>query len=554
MAGSRYPWFHPRNPDEPSAALTLDEFVAAFRGEDQYLEFKQGLPEDKVADAVTAFSNAYGGVVLLGVRRDGVPVGIDADGELKARVHRLVARVHNPGRYEVDTFSAGGRTILVLAVDRRHEGFAQAPDGRVLARREAQNVTLVGAELSDFLSRRALVRFEIQPTSTPIDQASPELLSELAGVWGWRDEADIADRLMEKGLATRDARRLVLTIAGSLFLLDDPASDRRKYHVELFRYRDESTRYDRRLAINGPLPEQVRRTAQTVLDELGTDLVVIGTQRYDVPRVPSQALREAIANAVGHRVYEDPRRPVRVELRPGRVVITSPGPLPEPVTVRNIREQNAPRNIAIIDTLRRFGLAEDAGRGVDVMEDAMEAHLLARPEFVDDGTSVTVTLSTTSTVTPEERAWLLDLERDESFTGDERQLLLLVVREGMLTNSRARGALGIDSVAARRLLVRLRDRGVLTQHGARGGAQYALARGQAPPTARVFTPTDLEATIVDLARTGPITNEQVRAAAGLDRAQVLRALTALTEAGSLIRHGERRGATYTLADTVADSP
>lgn len=494
---------------------------------------------------------ADGGVIMLGVRSDGQPVGIETGGEFKARIHRLIARVHNSGRYELDELTVDENPILVIAVDRRHDGFAQAPDGRILARREAQNVTLVGTEFTDFVSRRALVRFETQPTSTRLDQTSEELLRQVANAWGWRNNDELPERLTEKGLATYTDRQIVLTIAGSLYLLDDPATEQHKYHIELFRYRDESTRYDRRLTITGPLPEQVRHATQEVLDELGTDLIVIGTQRHELPRVPVQVLREAIANAVAHRVYEDTRRAVRIELRPGRVVVVSPGPLPEPVTIDNIREQNAPRNIAVIDTLRRFGLAEDAGRGVDVMEDVMEAHMLARPEFADDGTSVAVTLSTTSSIAPEERVWLLSLENDESLNSHERQTLLLAAREGSVTNARTRAVLGIDSVAARRLLTRLRDRGVLIQHGARGGAQYVLSPNLAQSTARAFTPAEVDATIIEHARAGVITNEQIRDATGLDREIVLRRLNALVEAGMLVRHGERRGTTYELVDGAA---
>jgi ATP-dependent DNA helicase RecG len=541
------PPFHPLHPDSPPGRLTPAEFAVTFPGEDHHVEFKQGLSEHKLAEAITAFSNADGGVVLLGVHPSGRPVGIDASSELKARVHRVVARVHNPGRYSIDPLAVGEQTILVLSIDRRHDGFAQAPDGRVLARREAQNVVLVGAELQELLSRRALARFETQPTSTTLQRASPHRLRELADAWGWQDGDELPNRLVEKGLAVRDGRRVVLTIAGSLYLLDKPATDQRKYHVEVFRYRDESTRYNRRITVEGPLPDQVRLTTETLLDELGIDLVVVGTQRHDLPRVPVQALREAVANAVAHRTYEDTRRPVRVELRPGRVVVTSPGPLPEPVTVRNIRDQNAPRNIAVIDTLRRFGLAEDAGRGIDVMEDVMEAYLLAPPEFQDDGASVTVTLRTDSTVTPDERAWLLSLERDSSFTAEERQLLLLAVREGSVTNGRVRGALGINSVEVRRVLRRLLDRGILTRHGDRGGAQYHLSSG-APLGTRVYSPSELTATITELARTSDyLTNEQLRAATGLDRAIVLRALNEMVESGVLVRHGERRGVRYTLA-------
>lgn len=545
-----YPVFHPRNGTPPPGRLSPTAFARSFPGESHFVEFKQGISESRIAEAVTSFSNADGGVVLLGVGPDGTPVGLEADSELRAKIHRLIAKVHNPGRYGLVPVTVGDHHILVLAVDHRQDGFAQAPDGRVLQRREAQNVTLVGAELQHLLSQRALTRFESHPTRSALNDASPALLQSLADAWGWREEAAIPERLVEKGLAVREAHGTVLTVAGSLYLREDPAADQRKYHIELFRYADDSDRYDRRLRIGGPLPEQVRRATRTIQDELGTEMVVVGTQRYELPRVPTKVLREAVANAVAHRVYEDQRRPVKVELRPGRVVVTSPGPLPEPVTVSNIREQNAPRNIAVIDSLRRFGLAEDAGRGVDVMEDVMQAYLLARPEFTDDGTAVTVTLSTTSTVAPEERAWLLALERDGSFSHEERQLVMLTAREGNLTNSRARAALAIDSVAARRLLTRLRDRGILTQHGDRGGAQYALSRELLPPDAQIFSatdPADLKATIVDLARTGVVTNERVREATGLDRAAALRELNGLVEADTLVRHGDRRGATYTLA-------
>jgi predicted HTH transcriptional regulator len=47
------------------------------------------------------------------------------------------------------------------------------------------------------------------------------------------------------------------------------------------------------------------------------------------------------------------------------------------VTTQNIREANAARNIVVINLLRRYGLAEDQGRGVDVMQDTSLAGLLS---------------------------------------------------------------------------------------------------------------------------------------------------------------------------------
>lgn len=154
-----------------------------------------------------------------------------------------------------------------------------------------------------------------------------------------------------------------------------------KSYVEIFRYRDEGLDYDRRVEITGPLQKQVSTAASLVLDEIGYDLVLVGIRRHDLPRLPEAVLREAIANAVAHRSYEAMGTAVRIDIHPDRVVVTSPGGLPEPVTVENIREQYAARNLLVIKTLRRYGLAEDEGRGVDLMQDEMMSNLLAPPEF-----------------------------------------------------------------------------------------------------------------------------------------------------------------------------
>jgi ATP-dependent DNA helicase RecG len=317
-----------------------------------------------------------------------------------------------------------------------------------------------------------------------------------------------------------------------------------KTYVEVFRYRDRGTAYDRRVSITGPLTAQVAGATKLVLDELGTDLVVLGVRRYELPRLPEGVLREAIANAVAHRQYENGRSAVRIEIRPDSVTIASPGPLPEPVTVANIRDQNAARNVSIIATLRRFRLAEDAGRGVDLMEDVMAANLLDPPEFSDDGTSVTVRLGMASAVTPAERAWIQEVERRGEIRAPDRILLVQAARGVPLTNSYARELLAADSVDARGALQRLRDAGLLRQSGERGGAVYHLAPDLSPPAGLRLDPRELAHLVVALAAEGPLTNHTVRERTGLDRARALALLTSLVEDGRLVRRGERRGSWY----------
>jgi len=275
---------------------------------------------------------------------------------------------------------------------------------------------------------------------------------------------------------------------------------------------------------------------------------VIGLHRHELPRIPEPVLREAVANAVAHRTYENARQPVRVELRPDRVVITSPGGLPEPITLENIRQQNAARNSDVIKALRRFRLAEDAGLGVDVMQDTMEAALLEPPEFDADGAHVGVVLRLGSTVTPQERAWIAEVERRGEIKAHDKLLLLHAARGELLTNTSVRELLGVDSTHARAALQRLRNLGYLQQSGERGGASYTLAKELGPPAGLQLAGDELEALVLTLASKGRVTNEQVRGRTGLERNQVLGLLSRLVESGRLEKHGERRGTYYTLAD------
>jgi ATP-dependent DNA helicase RecG len=279
---------------------------------------------------------------------------------------------------------------------------------------------------------------------------------------------------------------------------------------------------------------------------------VVGAYRHELPRIPTVVLREAIANAVAHRDYELHGVSTRIELTPDAVDITSPGRLPEPVTIANMRDAQSARNPVLIRMLRRFGLAEDVGRGIDVMQDAMRGELLDPPKFVENERTVDVVLRMHSTVSPQERAWVRELERRGDIHPEDRVLLVHAARGEVLTNARVRELLWVDSVDARQVLQRLRDAGFLSQHGRRGGTAYRLAGNLAPPAGLKLSTEELEELVLDLAAEEPISNSLVRRRTGLDRLTTLNLFNRLVEEGRLERHGERRGTHYVLAPAEKD--
>lgn len=549
-----YPLFHPRNTRPAPGSLTMEQFRREFvsestgrnRVESRFVEAKEGFSRDRIAAAVVGFSNAEGGVILIGVRDDGSVPGARLTGEKERRLHEIVGNLHDPGRYEIREIQVGNTSVVVVSVSSREESVAQTSDGRLLARRGASNQVLTGRELRDLMAQRSLRRFERTPTEITISEADRELLAGLAAAWGWGHEG-LEDRLREQGFLAGDGH---LTVAGVLLLTTEPKQFLGKAFVELFRYRDDGSDYDHREEIVGPLPTQVQRTTELVMKEIGFDLVVPGLFRHELPRLPEKVVREAIANAVAHRSYETQGAPVRVELRPDRVVVGSPGGLPEPVTIENIREQSAARNQAVIAALRRFGLAEDAGRGVDVMEDEMAANLLRPPEFFEpeDRGSLTVTLWLGATVTDQERSWILELEQQGELKPKDRLLLVVAARGERLTNTRAREILGVDALAARSVLQRLRDAGLLVQEGERGGAAYWIS-GDIGRHHGHLSVEEIDDLVLAMAEETPVTNALLRERTGLSRPQALAVLARLVASGRLERRGERRGTRYVPART-----
>lgn len=522
--------------------LTAEEFAREFPAESKYVEFKRGIGAGQLQETAVAFSNADGGVILIGVLDDGTIQGRKLDSGSVDSIHQTLHDIHNPGRYFLHEVDVAGRPIIALAIAKRQEGFAQQSSGIVRIRKGTRDEALFGPELQHLVNERSATRYELTPTQSAVEEADAEQLEGFREAFGWSREF-VADRLSEEGFASGGR----LTVAGALYLAADPRKVLGKSHVELLRYRDDdSVDYDLRIELDGSLPEQLKGAVDRVLDELGTELVVLGVRRYELRPIPPVVLREAIANALAHRSYELDRTAVRIEIRPAAVTIISPGGLPEPVTVENIRETSAPRNLAVINALRRYGLAEDAGRGINVMQDTMLEEMLDPPIIEDRGHSVAVTLPVRSAVAPDERAWIQELERRGTLSGPDRLVLVHAARGETLTNSRVREILQTDVGSAREILQRLRDANFLVQHGERGGATYTLEGSLAPPAGLRLDQAELLNLIVSLAQNGPISNADVRGATGLDRSEVRGLLATLVREDRLLQSGERRGTRYRL--------
>ena len=101
--------------------------------------------------------------------------------------------------------------------------------------------------------------------------------------------------------------------------------------------------------------------------------------REEVKMFPKQALRELIANALVHQDFSASGASVMIEMYADRVEISNPG-LP-PIKVERFIDEYRSRNERLADLMRRLGLCEEKGSGVDKVVSAAEAYQLPAPDF-----------------------------------------------------------------------------------------------------------------------------------------------------------------------------
>jgi ATP-dependent DNA helicase RecG len=120
---------------------------------------------------------------------------------------------------------------------------------------------------------------------------------------------------------------------------------------------------------------------------------VVGFYREERIRIPREAFREALANAIIHRDYLLPGS-IKISMYPERIEIISPGGFVSgiPLEVFETREISLQRNRNIADVFRRLGIVEKYGTGFKRMKNSYK-DFRQRPLFAEeDGAFVSVTL------------------------------------------------------------------------------------------------------------------------------------------------------------------
>lgn len=385
--------------DEALDAITAG--AVADSVESRTLDFKrQGRSREDIlkdlAIAAACFANSLGGSLIVGVkdRASGEDAfeGTDLDAD---RVVRRIYELTEP-HLTVDILELNllGRRLLHLRVPRSPE--VHQVDGRATHRVQTSCEPMTASQIATLLSERRGEDWSNEDSGRSTGEVSRVAL-EMARLLlrqsadpqrrAYSTESD-DDLLRVLGLVSEHG---TLLQAGSL-LIGEPRDNTNDLVVYQYR-RTPAGEPVVMQRLPGPLLPALLRVLELVDARVDkTPVNLPDGQQIQLADLPEAVVREAIANAVIHRDY---RRggAVRVEHAPTRLVVTSPGPLVQGVTVQNILTTTSrPRNGRLAAAVRMLGLAEEAGVGVDRMYREMVRVGHEPPQFVEDPDQLQVAL------------------------------------------------------------------------------------------------------------------------------------------------------------------
>jgi ATP-dependent DNA helicase RecG len=370
-------------PQEIDAALSV-------RSEDEHLEFKAAENRydfEELVGYCVALANEGGGRMILGVtnkppRRVVGTAAFDVP-------ERTVGGIHERLRLKVtfdEVMHPAGR-VLVFHVPSRPKGQPVHYNGRYLMRAGDELVPMSPDQLCrivtegqpDWLSQPAMVDCNDDKVVQLLDTQSYFDLLRLPYPL---NRAGVLERFEhEKLIERQNGAWMITNLGGMLFAKKLEAFDR------LARKAARVIVYEG----NGKL--------NTKLDRPGTKGYAVGFQglvefinglvpsneiieqalRREVKMFPEIAVRELVANALIHQDFNETGTSVMIEIYDDRMEISNPGkPFISPD--RFIDEYQS-RNERLADLMRRLGICEEKGSGVDKVIAAAEAYQLSAPDF-----------------------------------------------------------------------------------------------------------------------------------------------------------------------------
>ena len=372
-----------------------------FAGESKNIEYKVAVPKksEKYMKTVVAFANGNGGKIVFGIDDKTLEiVGMDEDNIFKTldAITNAISDSCEPRiRPDVTLQTVNDKTVIVVEILPgamrpyyiKSEGMTEGTYMRV----SGTTRPVEGYMLKELILEGQNRYFDSEPCGelqiTDEDiQNFCKTMKETAikNTWQNSEKAKIKDitknTLLSWGILTEVQGEIFPTIAYAL--LTGQLRMQPVIQCGLFKGKDRAYFADRK-EFDGPIQNQVDAAYQYVLEKINMGMQIQGIYRQDVYELPTDSVRELIANAVAHRSYLEPGN-IQVAIFDDRLEVTSPGMLLNNVSIKKMMEgYSKPRNPAIANAFAYMKIIEKWGTGIPRIFRECREYGLPDPELID---------------------------------------------------------------------------------------------------------------------------------------------------------------------------
>lgn len=369
------------------------------RGECELLDFKEGLDERHIfgksqksfsgsyrelAKDVTAFANAKGGFIFIGITDKDKSINPDFEIE-QQRKFDLIKGLQDLTRPSVTvvphSLIVDGHELLILEIPFSNEIHCTSK-GEYVVRNFDGNKIIEPHELITILAEKKQVIYDQK--TWDLDLLATEYDNNGEPVPGWQDipktralykkisnvnkkspylKNSLAEFTETLGLIKEEQQELYPTTTGILFIGTEKALKEFPYNlIKYIRYKADGsyTPFEYR----GDLLKMADDCYAQLVSEISLVEFQFGLFREFVEDYSEVVMRELLINAIAHRDYS---RKAFIQIRKydKYIEFESPGRFPEGVNAQNYLRKSNPRNPYIMDILRETKYAEKAGSGFD---------------------------------------------------------------------------------------------------------------------------------------------------------------------------------------------
>jgi len=294
---------------------------------------------------------------------------------------------------------------------------------------------------------------------------------------------EILTAIALRGLVWREpgSGEAFATAAGIVMLARDPSAVFPQCRILADAYRGAEPDGDPRdhEDIRGAMPHAIERAIAFIDRNTRHPMRIVGLNRVRLDEYPVDALREALVNAVAHRQYEDAGRKTLLEVFADRIVLSSPGLPPKPLTLASLRKgkyRPCSRNPVLAQCLSYFHRIEERGSGFRRMHDQMLNHGLDQPLLSTDMGYFQVTFpgpgENIERLRVQERQLQVTPAVEAQLNDRQRRILSFALESGSVTTGWCMQTLGVARDTAHRDLTALVKLGLLKRLGSGRNTRY----------------------------------------------------------------------------------